>query len=216
VRLVAFASIAALWLGGTAAWLAPDGTFESRYASIAFPLYLLTAAFGFLCFADARIRVGLLAAVAVLGLTAAVQRNALDQRTQAEDIATSILADAQPGDVVVYCPDQLGPSVARLLDRDDLVQITYPDGDSPEFVNWVDYIDRNEAGDPTAFAQSALDEAGDDNSIWVVSATHYRGSEAKCGAVGSAIQGQRPVVEGRVLPDDEFFEFGGLVRYSAE
>ncbi|MGH9025376.1 MAG: glycosyltransferase family 39 protein [Acidimicrobiia bacterium] len=216
VRLVAFASIAALWLGATASWLAPEGTFESRYASVVFPLFVLTAAFGFLCFADPRIRTGLLVGMAVLGLTAGVQRNALDQRTQAEQIANSILADFQPGDVVVYCPDQLGPGVARLLDAEDVLQITYPDGGSPEFVNWVDYIERNDVADPNAVARSAIDEAGEDGSIWLVSATHYRGTEDKCGPLGSAIQGQLPVAEGRVRPDDEFFEFGGLVRFSAE
>jgi mannosyltransferase len=216
VRTVAFASIAALLLGATIAWLSPDGTFASRYASIVFPLFLLAAAFGFLCFADTRIRLGLLAAIAVLGLADAVQHNALDERTQAEEIATSIQADAQPGDVVVYCPDQLGPSVARLLDRDDLVQITYPDGDPPEFVNWVDYIDRNEGGDPHAFAQQAIDAVRNDSSIWVVYSTRYRGTEDKCGPVLGAIQGQFPIPEDRVAPNDEFFEFGGLVRYSAE
>lgn len=216
VRAVALASLTAMLLGATVAWLSPDGTFASRYASIVFPLFLLTAAFGFLCFADPRIRIGLLAAIAVLGLGDATQHNALDERTQADEIATSIQADVRPGDVIVYCPDQLGPSVARLLDRDDLVQITYPDGDSPEFVNWVDYIDRNKGGDPHAFAQQALDAVESDGSIWVVYSTRYRGTEDKCGGVIGAIQGQFPVVEDRVAPDDEFFEFGGLVRYSAE
>jgi hypothetical protein len=216
VRAVAGASIAALLLGTTIAWLSPDGTFASRYASIVFPLFLLTGAFGFLCFADPRIRIGLLGVLAVLGLADATQHNALDERTQATEIATSISADAQPGDVVVYCPDQLGPAVARLLDGDDLVQITYPDGDPPEFVNWVDYIDRNEGGDPQAFAQQAIDAVRNDGSIWVVYSTRYRGTEDKCGPLIGAIQGQFPVVEDRVAPDDEFFEFGGLVRYSAE
>ncbi len=37
------------------------------------------------------------------------------QRTQAVQVAAVLNAQAQAGDVVVYCPDQLGPAVDRLL-----------------------------------------------------------------------------------------------------
>jgi len=213
VRLVALCAVLTLGLGATAAWLAPDGTFEGRYASVVFPLFMLMVAFGFLCLTDTRIKLGLLAAIAVLGLISTVQRNTLDERTQATEIAASITADAEPGDVVVYCPDQLGPAVSRLLDGEDLQQITFPDGGSPEFVDWVDYLERNQAADPNVVADEAIELAGPDGTVWLVSAAHYRGLEGKCEALSAALAAQRPTVEQVVLPNDEFFEFEGLIRY---
>jgi mannosyltransferase len=216
VRLIAACSIATLALGATAAWLAPDGTFQARYASVVLPLFVLTVAFGLLCFADDRIKVGILAGLTVLGLVAAVQRNALENRTQAGEVADSIQADARPGDVVVYCPDQLGPAVSRLLDGDDLAQITYPDEAPPEFVDWVDYVERNRGGDPNAVANAAIDSVGPGGSVWLVSSTQYRGTEGKCEQLYVALQAQLPAVETRVLPNDDFYEFEGLTRFAPE
>ena len=47
-------------------------------------------------------------------------------RTQAGEVAAVLRADAAPGDVVVYCPDQLGPAVHRLAPP-GLDEVTYPD-----------------------------------------------------------------------------------------
>jgi mannosyltransferase len=213
VRLVALTAVATLGLGATAAWLATEGTFQSRYASIVFPFFILTVAFGFLCFADRRIMIGVLAAMAGLGLAGTVQRNTLENRTQAGAVADSIQADATPEDVVVYCPDQLGPAVARLLDDEDIDQLTYPDGASPEFVDWVDYRERNQAGDPNQIAAEALERAGPDGSVWLVSSTLYRGLEGKCDALYGALFTARPNAEARVLPNTDFYESEGLTRF---
>jgi mannosyltransferase len=216
VRLVALCTISALGLGATAAWLAPEGTFQARYAAVVFPLFVLTVAFGFLCLADRRFAIGLLAGIAVLGLVAATQRNALEDRTQAGEVAESIRADARPGDVVVYCPDQLGPAVSRLLEGEDLDQLTYPDAASPEFVDWVDYVDRNRGGDPNAVASAALERVAPGGSIWLVAGTHYRGVEGKCEELQIALQAQRPNAEVRVAPNDDIYEFEGLTRFAPE
>ena len=35
------------------------------------------------------------------------------QRTQAGQVAAAINAEAKPGDIIAFCPDQLGPAVYR-------------------------------------------------------------------------------------------------------
>ena len=67
-------------------------------------------------------------------------------------------AEAEPGDVVVYCPDQLGPAVHRLAPQ-DLDEFTYPTFGSPEFVDWVDYKAGSAQADPQAFARQVLERS---------------------------------------------------------
>jgi hypothetical protein len=47
-----------------------------------------------------------------------------EQRTQAVEVAAAIDGLARPGDVVAYCPDQLGPAHSRLI-RSDVDQLTF-------------------------------------------------------------------------------------------
>ena len=47
------------------------------------------------------------------------------QRTQSVEVAAAVAERAQPGDVVVYCPDQLGPAFSREM-PDGLDEISYP------------------------------------------------------------------------------------------
>jgi len=51
---------------------------------------------------------------AVAGFAVAVQ-NVYTQRSQAPEVAAVLAAHAKPGDIVAYCPDQLGPALYRLL-----------------------------------------------------------------------------------------------------
>src|SRR5262249_24383933 len=88
-------------------------------------------------------------------------RVVLDDRTQARPVADEILFGAKPGDVVLYCPDQLGPSVSRLVGGKHLVQVTFPALDRPERVDWVGYKKRRERVDTNACAQPGLDRAAD-------------------------------------------------------
>ena len=65
---------------------------------------------------DTRVQVAVVGVIVVLGLVGGV-RNAAEQRTQAGQVGERARAEAQPGDLVVYCPDQLGPAVHRLAAR---------------------------------------------------------------------------------------------------
>jgi hypothetical protein len=139
----------------------------------------------------------------------------VDNRTQAGKLADVILADAKPGDAVVYCPDQLGPSVARLLEsRPSLDQLTFPSGAAPELVDWVDYHDRIVAADPTKFAANVVSQVGKDHAIWYVYSPSYHGVEGKCEGVAAALAAARPGSVGRVAADEQtYFEAGSLIEY---
>jgi hypothetical protein len=186
-------------------------TFQSRYAALFLPLGLLVAAVGLTAFGD-RLSRGV-AAVAVVGLaTAGAYLNVTSDRTQAYDIATAIRAGAQTGDVVVYCPDQLGPSVQRLLPA-DLEGVTFPDFGSPDRVDWVDYAERSARSDPAAFVDELTQRVPDDQTIWLVAASTYRTLERQCADVASLLGAARPG-SSVVVADDgtDFYEHGSLVR----
>jgi hypothetical protein len=155
-----------------------------------------------------------LAVVVIVGLVGGV-RNVTTNRTQAGQVTTIIAAEAHPGDVVAYCPDQIGPSASRRLGAvPGLIQLTFPDGGHPDRVNWVDYIDRVGAANPTAFARRILDQAGN-HTIWFVFATGYNHVEGKCEAINAALTTVRPKTTLRVAQTDSTFEYMGLSSFAA-
>jgi len=194
------------YVGGTA--------FDPRYAAEMVPIFVLVCAVGLNVFASDKVRVGALALVVLLGIFGGV-RNSTSDRTQAGQIAASLQAGAQPGDMVVYCPDQLGPAVHRILgDHNGLVELTFPRLDGPKRVNWVDYIDRIAQTDPQAVAKQLLDRAGDHN-VWLVSTPGYRGFEQKCEELAGALGASRP---GSTVVVNEFFPFYesmGLTKFGS-
>src|SRR5918996_342348 len=112
------------------------------------------------------------------------------QRTQAEVVGDAVAQHAEPGDVVVYCPDQLGPDYSRQM-PDGVTELAYPTLSSPELVDWVDYAERNRAADPARIAEDIRAEA-DGNAIFVVWMPDYRTLDDQCerllGALGPATQ----------------------------
>jgi uncharacterized membrane protein len=211
VRLETAGAFAILLVGLTASWL--GGTaFDARYAAVMYPVLVLVTAYGLTVFADRRVRVALLVIMVGLGLVSSA-RNIREERTQAGESAAVIRADARPNDLVVYCPDQLGPDVSRLLDGVRLRQRTFPEGDRPERVDWVDYEDRLAAADPVQFAKRALRDAGD-ATIWYVSSGGYRNVVGKCETIGATLGAARPTGL-RVLADEDVFEPMGLTAYRA-
>ena len=134
------------------------------------------------------------------------------QRTQLDDLAAVIERDGAPGDVVVYCPDQLGPAGSRALEG-EFTEVTYPDLDPPDLVDWVDYADRNAASDPQAFVDAVLERA-DGHTIWLAWSPEYMTLESQCGAVRNLLAEARPGNGPAVQADSEkFFENADLHRY---
>jgi hypothetical protein len=101
----------------------------------------------------------------------------LDDRTQARTTATLIESRLRPGDLVVYCPDQLGPAIDRLLPP-DTAEVVYPTMGSPELVDWVDYAARNAAASPSAFA--AVVNQRTTGAIWLIRGDNYRTFGTQC------------------------------------
>jgi len=186
--------------------------FAVRYASVMFPMVILLAALGTGMLLDRRIRHGLLAVAVVSGLWASAP-NVFGDRTSAARVAAALEAGVQPGDVVAYCPDQLGPSVSRLL-PDDLgaEHLTFPRATAPQLVDWVDYQKINEAADPEPFAQMLLDRAGPTGTIWVVWAPGYKTLKDKCqGILGNLDLARRNNTRPVKLPKN--FEKPALIRF---
>lgn len=190
-----------------AAGYATGSGFATRYVAAVLPLVLLLAALGATRFADRRVLAAVVGVMVVLGMVGGV-RNAVTQRTQGGEIGRHLARAVAPGDLVVFCPDQLGPAVARHLPG-AVEATTFPAGGSPDRVDWVDYADRNAAADVEAFAARVLRAAGA-HTLWLVWAPDYRTFDEKCGDLNAALGAARPA--DRVVALAGTFEQAELVR----
>jgi mannosyltransferase len=161
--------------------------FSARYASVVFVPVVLLASLGLSTFLSRRVRTGVLAVAVVAGIVGAVP-NITTNRTQAGQVARAIVAHAQAGDVVAYCPDQLGPATNRLLPSGRYRQTTFPRGIGPAFVDWVNYAAASRAASPEAFAVHLEQLAGTTGRIFVVWAPGYQTFGTKCQQIVESIQ----------------------------
>lgn len=176
VRLLTVGVVATLLLAIVAGKVS-GSTFADRYTSvIAFPAFLVFA-YGLTVLSDARVRAGLLALVVALGFAAAIP-NATLLRTQAGQVAAAIDARVVAGDVVAYCPDQLGPSVSRLVTA-PVAELTFPRGAPPQIVDWVDYLAVVRRANPSRFA-ARLERLAGNHPIFLVEAPGYEGFGNDC------------------------------------
>ena len=157
--------------------LLSGAAFAYRYASVVLAPVVLLVAMGAAALgvtrAGPRWRAAAVASVAILGVPVGAQMG-LANRTEASVVASRIRSVARPGDVIVYCPDQLGPAVSRLLPP-RYVQVTFPRFDPPEIINWVDYAKVNAAAPlPGVFARELVNLAGPTHPVWLVWEQGYR------------------------------------------
>ena len=177
------AAVGLALLIGSAAGFLTSTTYQSRYAAVVAPLVLLAVAVGITRVPGVgRLLVGLVYVGFSLGGIIWVNYY---QRTQSELVGGAVAARAQPGDVVVYCPDQLGPAYSREM-PDGLVELSYPALASPERVDWADYAERNAAADPAAIAEEILAEA-DGHAVFLVWASEYRTFGNQCESLVGAL-----------------------------
>jgi len=184
VAIIVVGTLAAAIAGG----FITNSAFDARYASVVFIPLILLVSIGLVTFLDRRIRVVILAVAVVAGLAGAIPNIATD-RTQAGQVARALARHGRAGDVVAYCPDQLGPAVYRLLPPDRYDQITFPRDNGPEFVDWVDYAEASHAGSALAFAQRLESMAASGRQIFVVWAPGYQTFGVKCEGVVQTLQG---------------------------
>lgn len=162
--------------------------FATRYTALIFPLVILLAAYGAVQLPRTASAV-VVALLAVSGLLWGT-RIALTDRTQAQEVASAIEAEAGPDDLVVYCPDQLGVAVDRLL-SEDIEDVTFPEEADPEFVDWVDYQARVDAADIPAIARSVHERAGN-GALWLVWFDAYRTHDGTCEQLIDELSRRRP------------------------
>jgi hypothetical protein len=157
--------------------------YAPRYTSVVLGLFVVLVAIGVQSLPSQNTRRAVVAVLALIGL--GVGAAAVGQpRTQVGQVASALEASSHPGDVVLYCPDQLGPSAARLLDSKSLglKQVVYPNLASPTRVDWVDYAQRMSLGDPAIVAQQVVKLAGR-HTVWLVWAPGYRSIGGACGGL---------------------------------
>jgi mannosyltransferase len=159
--------------------------FSSRYAAVVFLPFLLLVALGTTTLLSPRVRVVIVGLAVVAGLLSSAQ-NVTTQRTQANAVAAAINAQAKPGDVIAFCPDQLGPSVYRQIrDPSQYHLITFPRRTGPQIVDWVDYADAVHGADPNAFATDVAQTAGAAHHVWLVWEPMYQTFGVKCETIAT-------------------------------
>ena len=208
LALAAFGSLAV----GISAGAVAQAAFAVRYTSVVFPFVVVLVALGTSVFVDSRVFRGVMTVAVVLSAIALVP-GVFGERTTAPKVARVLTASARPGDVVAYCPDQLGPSVSRLLDDRGLVQLTFPTAGPPDRVDWVDYGARNRAAKVAPFAQLLLERAGPEHTIWLVWSPGYRTFGTKCSAMADRLEEARPEMTRRVKVSTRYFEHPGLIQF---
>ena len=184
-------AFAAVYVGG--------GAYTGRYTAVVVPLVCLCAGLGAVALRGRWSGVAVLTLVAAIGLASGIPAAGKPRSSAAGVVGAFRAAGGAPGDLLAYCPDQLGPPVWRLLDR-GVEQVVYPSFGDPRRIDWVDYAARQEAASPREFAQQ-LSARAPDGPLFVLAATEYRTFIGQCEALLrslSALRGQPDALFGEV------------------
>jgi hypothetical protein len=151
------------------------------------PFVLLLLAFGIGAL-PRRVAGVLLAAFVVVGLSASVTM-ATALHSRAGRLADLLNMQARPGDLIVYCPDQLAPSVEARLHLDGVTRLELPSEPNRLLINWVDYADRIDAISvpDTATQIKAHVRSHPSAAVWWVGGFKYRTHHQLCGALHSRL-----------------------------
>ena len=187
-----------------------DNAYADRYTATAYVPFIIAVGCGTLCLVDRWLFRAVVGAVAVISLAIGVT-NAGKDRTQAGDVAAILDRHAQPGDIVLTCPDQLGPALSR-LSPPGVRLYGVPTLTDPARVNWVDYAQRNAAADGYAVADRALQLAGP-HTLWFVAGYDYRTYESLCPRVNFLLSRQRPHAQQLLLANSAVYEHEALIAY---
>ncbi len=159
--------------------------FSPRYAAVVFLPLILLVALGTTTLLAPRVRLVVVAVAVAAGLVSSAQ-NVTTQRTQANSVAAAINAQAKQGDVIGFCPDQLGPSVYRQIDDPSQYHmLTFPRQTGPAIVDWVDYADAVNAGSPAEYTNVLISRAGAGHHVWLVWQPNYQSYGIKCETIAT-------------------------------
>ncbi|GAC1592829.1 MAG: hypothetical protein NVS3B21_13060 [Acidimicrobiales bacterium] len=193
--------------------LASHGAFAARYTSVVFPPFLLLVALGLTVLQDPKVRTGAITAAVLLGMATSTGNVGTDRTQIPRLIAAARLHGLEDGDVMVYCPDQLGPAGSQVIPG-GVRQLTFPTLGNGRFVDWVDYGTRNAHADPARFADTVHAMAGPQHAVWIIWAAEYRTFGTECEQVVQRMGALRPPANQLVASNPvRFFEHANLVRY---
>ena len=212
LAIVVVGTLAAALAGG----FLTNSAFDARYASVVFIPLILLVAIGLTTFRDRRVRAG--GAGRGRGGRPGRRRSPTSPPTGPRPgrWPRPSPPPASPGDVVAYCPDQLGPAVNRLLPAGRYQQTTFPRGTGPAFVNWVDYAAGRHGGPPVSFAEQLESLAAARNA-------DLPGVGRRVPGLRTQVRGHRPDPAGRtpttaprqlVVGNDTFYQPMWLVRFT--
>ncbi len=205
LSVAAAAMLITLALGGGVA-LVTGGAFEGRYSAVVVPFALVLVARG-IALLPGRVGWATLAFVVCFGLAVGADEARRD-RTQAGDVAARIDAGHQPGDIVAFCPDQVGPATRRAMSA-ELESIAYPRGDG-FLIDWQDYAEVIAELPPDEFV-ARIEAAAGDNDIWLVAGLGYKSLGNRCEAIIDALNRTRRADQ--LISPSEVFERMLLIRY---
>ncbi len=219
VRIEALVVVLALAVGAGVGFVG-NTAFATRYAMVVVPLIVVVAAVGVAVIDHRVARVVLLLALVAGGVVGLGQELG-GSRSQMEQMASAVGAQAGPGDVVVYCPDQLGPSGDRALraelgdDVGGVVQVVVPSLAGPRLVDWVDYAERNAAIVPADVVNAIVDLAGPQATVFMVWNGAYRTYEGVCEEVVGLLAAVYPdVTEVLAAEPKDHFEHAAVLRFA--
>lgn len=212
-RLLSFFVVGTLGLA-VVAGLVTGAAFDSRYVAVVFPLFIVLCALGVAAFGSVRVTSGFLAVAVVCGIFSARQWNS-QPRAQAVQVAAVLNARAQPGDMVVYCPDQLGPAVDRLLTVPDVTEVTFPRMIGPQRVDWWNYAQTIEGTDVYQFASKVVSMLNPGSTLWLVWRNGYGDFGHDCGELNTWLSYKLGGGYTMVQANSTYYEYENLTRISS-
>lgn len=217
LRVQPRARFVALLVAGTlavavVAGMVTGAAFDNRYIATVFPLFIVLCALGLATFSSPRVTAAILAVACIAGLFEAEQQNS-QPRTQAVQVAADLHAQARPGDVVVFCPDQLGPAVYRLFHERGVTELTYPRMIGPARVDWVNYVWTIQHTDVATFAREVWDKVRPNRTLWLVWRQGYQGFGNSCVNLASWLQMLSPGGQTLITQDNSYYEYENLTKF---
>jgi mannosyltransferase len=184
--------------------------YAPRYLSMGAGLFVVVVGCGIAVLPSRRARRTMLALLVVAGLSVSLE-NAWQPRSEADLVAAVLNAKAHPGDVVVYCPDQLGPQTSRLL-HTGARQVVFPNFAGPHVVDWVDYRQRIKTANAQTFG-AQLDRLAPNHHVWLVWSLQVKPLAKECAGLIDRLVASRGVPTQPVTRHPEYSETMSLNDY---
>jgi mannosyltransferase len=186
-RLLAWVIFGTLVLGVMVSHFT-NNAYAPRYGSVVYVPLMAFMAVGILFFRPAWSRL-VLTALLVIGFLVGGFLESTTQRSQAGQVAATLKAHASPGDVAIYCPDELGPTVLRVLPAGTVHNIGFPRFASPQIVDWIDYAKKLNSTSISGFIDRADVLAGS-HHVWLVWSPGYGASGPVCTQLVQSLEAQ--------------------------